>query len=114
MLVRTFNRLKISDFLTMTSDLMRTIEDEDEVPDLSEESDEDDDGQPKKNRAARLVNKDFDAGFKFVGSQREYMEDKWNDLAKYCKKKAKTTLDDKGKTYHHFFSPVEVLQLEIM
>jgi len=49
----------------------------------------------KKNRVSRMVNKDFDAGFKFVGSQREYMEDKWNDLAKYCKKKAKTSLDDK-------------------
>jgi len=79
----------------MTTDLIRTIEEDDDVPNMSEESDEEDDGQPKKNRVSRMVNKDFDAGFKFVGSQREYMEDKWNDLAKYCKKKAKTSLDDK-------------------
>ena len=79
----------------MTTDLIKTIEDDDDVPDLSEDSESDDDGQPKKNKVARMTAKDFDTGFKFVGSQREYMEDKWNDLAKYVKRKAKTTLDDK-------------------
>ena len=78
-----------------TDDLIKTIEDGQEVPNWSEESDSDDDGQPKKNNVARKTAKDFDIGFKFVGSQREYMEDKWNDLAKYVKRKAKTTLDDK-------------------
>lgn len=78
-----------------TDDLIKTIEDGQEVPNWSEESDSDDDGQPKKNKVARKTAKDFDIGFKFVGSQREYMEDKWNDLAKYVKRKAKTTLDDK-------------------
>lgn len=86
----------------MTTDLIRTIEEDDDVPNMSEESDEEDDGQPKKNRVSRMVNKDFDAGFKFVGSQREYMEDKWNDLAKYCKKKAKTSLDDKEIGHFYF------------
>ena len=82
----------------MTTDLIKTIEEEDEVPNMSEESEDEDEGQPMKNKMARKVMKDFDTGFKFVGSQKEYMEDKWNDLAKYVKKKAKTTLDDKGTT----------------
>ena len=33
--------------------------------------------------------------FSFVSSQKEYMRDTWNDVAKYVKKKAKTNLDDK-------------------
>ena len=79
----------------MAEDLIKTIEDGDEVPDMSEESDSDDDGQPKKNKVAQKVQKDFDVGFKFVGNQREYMADTWNDVGKYVKRKARTTLDDK-------------------
>ena len=79
----------------MAEDLIKTIEDGDEVPDMSEESDSDDDGQPKKNKVAQKVKKDFDVGFKFVGNQREYMADTWNDVGKYVKRKARTTLDDK-------------------
>merc|ERR1719331_2547242 len=43
-------------------------------------------GKPKK---------DFESDFSFVSSQKEYMRDTWNDVAKYVKKKAKTNLDDK-------------------
>merc|ERR1719347_390843 len=39
--------------------------------------------------------KDFESDFSFVSSQKEYMRDTWNDVAKYVKKKAKTNLDDK-------------------
>ena len=39
--------------------------------------------------------KDFEPEFSFVSSQKEYMHDTWNDIAKYCKKKARTNLDDK-------------------
>ena len=81
----------------MPLDLMKTIEDGDEVPDMSEESDSDDDGQPKKKKGAQKSQKYFDVGFKFVGNQREYMTDTWNDVGKYVKKKARTTLDDKER-----------------
>merc|ERR1719486_375306 len=58
-------------------------------------SDEDDVAQPKKNKAARKAKKDFESDFSFVSSQKEYMRDTWNDIAKYVKKKARTNLDDK-------------------
>ena len=77
------------------SDLMKTIQDEDDVPDLSENSDSEEEAQPKKNRVARRTKKDFETGFTFVSSQKEYMTDTWNDLSKYIKKQAKTNLDDK-------------------
>jgi hypothetical protein len=77
------------------TDLMKTIHDDDEVPDLSENSDSEDEAQPKKNRVARRTKKDFETGFNFVSSQKEYMTDTWNDLSKYIKKQAKTNLDDK-------------------
>jgi ATP-dependent RNA helicase DDX27 len=79
----------------MPVDLVKTINDDDEVPNMSEDSESDDDGQPKKNRIVKLSSKDFDNGFKFVGSQKEYMKDTWNDVAKYCRKTASTTIDDK-------------------
>jgi len=77
------------------TDLMETIHEDDEVPDLSENSDSEDEAQPKKNRVARRTKKDFETGFNFVSSQKEYMTDTWNDLSKYIKKQAKTNLDDK-------------------
>jgi len=77
------------------SDLIKTIE-EDDVIDADDDSSEDEDvAQPKKNKAARQAKKDFEPGFEFVSSQKEYMKDTWNDIAKYVKKKARTTLDDK-------------------
>ena len=77
------------------SDLIKTIEDDDAVAADDASSDEDDVAQPKKNKAARMAKKDFETDFSFVSSQKEYMRDTWNDVAKYVKKKAKTNLDDK-------------------
>ena len=77
------------------SDLVRTIEDEDDVQVDDSSSEEEDVAQPKKNKAARQAKKDFEPEFSFVSSQKEYMHDTWNDIAKYCKKKARTNLDDK-------------------
>jgi hypothetical protein len=81
----------------VSGDLIKTINDDDEVPDLSESSDSEAEAaaQPKKNRVARRTKKDFEAGFSFAASQKEYMTDTWNDVAKYVKKQAKTSLDDK-------------------
>jgi len=77
------------------SDLIKTIEDDEDVVADDASSDEDDVAQPKKNKAARKAKKDFESDFSFVSSQKEYMRDTWNDVAKYVKKKAKTNLDDK-------------------
>ena len=77
------------------SDLVRTIEDEENVEVDDSSSEDEDVAQPKKNKAARQAKKDFEPEFSFVSSQKEYMHDTWNDIAKYCKKKARTNLDDK-------------------
>ena len=77
------------------SDLVRTIEDEENVEVDDSSSEDEDVAQPKKNKAARQAKKDFEPDFSFVSSQKEYMHDTWNDIAKYCKKKARTNLDDK-------------------
>jgi hypothetical protein len=82
---------------TMSIDLVRTINDGDDVPDFSENSDSEDEAQPTKKRNVNELNKDFDAGFKFVNTQKEYLQDTWvDDVQRYIKKKAKTTTDDKG------------------
>jgi len=77
------------------SDLIKTIEESDDIAADDSSSEEEDVAQPKKNKAARQTNKDFEPGFSFVSSQKEYMRDTWNDISKYVKKKAKTNLDDK-------------------
>lgn len=77
------------------SDLVRTIEDEEDVQVDDSSSEDEDVAQPKKNKAARQAKKHFEPEFSFVSSQKEYMHDTWNDIAKYCKKKARTNLDDK-------------------
>ena len=77
------------------SDLIRTINDDDNVEIDDASSDDEDIAQPKKNKAARQAKKDFEPEFSFVASQKEYMHDTWNDLAKYVKKKARTNLDEK-------------------
>ena len=77
------------------SDLVRTIEDEENVQVDDSSSEDEDVAQPKKNKAARQAKKHFEPEFSFVSSQKEYMHDTWNDIAKYCKKKARTNLDDK-------------------
>ena len=86
---------------TLTMDLIRTLEDDDEVKYASDEDSDDQDApdaQPQAKKQKRKdVNKEeeFEPGFEFVGNQEQYMKDTWNDLSKYLKKKAKTTLDDK-------------------
>ena len=77
------------------SDLIKTIEEEDVIEADDDSSEDEDVAQPKKNKAARQAKKDFEPGFSFVSSQKEYMRDTWNDIAKYVKKKAKTNLDEK-------------------
>ena len=63
----------------------------------SDDSGSDNDAQPTKKKiktnAAR--SKDFDGAFEFADTQAEYMKDTWDDVARYVKKKARTTLDDK-------------------
>ena len=77
------------------SDLIRTINEDDNVEVDDESSEDEDIAQPKKNKAARQAKKDFEPEFSFVSSQKEYMHDTWNDIAKYVKKKARTNLDEK-------------------
>merc|ERR1719397_947992 len=52
---------------------------------------------PSRRKIKRLdrQKKDFESDFTFVSSQKDYMKDTWNDLAKYVKKKARTNLDEK-------------------
>ncbi|XP_076231044.1 dead-box helicase Rs1 [Calliopsis andreniformis] len=78
-------------------DLIKTIEDDQEVPNYSENSDVEDDFQPRKQK--KKENKDFDSNFQFVNDASEYNKDTWNDLSKYIKRKAKTKLDDKIKRF---------------
>ena len=77
------------------SDLIRTINEDDNVEVDDASSEDEDIAQPKKNKAARQAKKDFEPEFSFVSSQKEYMHDTWNDIAKYVKKKARTNLDEK-------------------
>ena len=77
------------------SDLIKTINEDDNIEVDDDSSEDEDVAQPKKNKAARQAKKDFEAEFTFVANQKEYMKDTWNDIAKYVKKKARTNLDDK-------------------
>ncbi|XP_043277330.1 probable ATP-dependent RNA helicase DDX27 [Venturia canescens] len=81
--------------MVVDCDLIKTIEDDEEVPNFSENSDEEDDFQPRKQK--KQEKKDFDSNFQFVSDASEYNQDTWNDLSKYIKRKAKTKLDDKIK-----------------
>ncbi|EFN89832.1 Probable ATP-dependent RNA helicase DDX27 [Harpegnathos saltator] len=76
-------------------DLIKTIEDDQEITDYSEKSDEEDDYQPRKQK--KKESKDFDSNFQFINNVAEYNQDTWNDLKKYIKRKATTKLDDKIK-----------------
>ncbi|KAL3286970.1 hypothetical protein HHI36_001456 [Cryptolaemus montrouzieri] len=75
--------------------IIKTIEDDEEVEDFSEESDEEIEYQPVAQKSKN--NGDFDNDFSFVTSVEEYNRDPWNDLNKYIKRKAKTKTDDKIK-----------------
>ncbi|OAD54146.1 putative ATP-dependent RNA helicase DDX27 [Eufriesea mexicana] len=74
-------------------DLIKTIEDDQEVPNFSDDSDVEDEFQPSKQK--KKENKDFDNNFQFLNDVSDYNKDTWNDLSKYIKQKVKTKLDDK-------------------
>ncbi|KAL7303403.1 hypothetical protein TKK_0004588 [Trichogramma kaykai] len=74
-------------------DLIKTIESDQEIEDLSEPSDEEDDFQPRRKEKK----KDTGLGGDFVLNSEDFEHDTWNDLSKYIKRKAKTKLDDKIK-----------------
>ncbi|RZF43860.1 hypothetical protein LSTR_LSTR014653 [Laodelphax striatellus] len=74
-------------------DLIKTIGDEDEVPDYSESSDEEEDYQPTKQKKRKK--KDFEVDFAFASSAQEYNKDTWNDIQKYVKRNVKSKIDDK-------------------
>jgi len=84
-------------------ELPKTIEDTDNVPNFSESSEDEQDVQPEKRKAAKGVasasKADFDTGFEFfsgTGGAGDYMNDEWSDISKYLKKKKpKTSLDER-------------------
>ncbi|EZA60045.1 hypothetical protein DMN91_008506 [Ooceraea biroi] len=78
--------------MTSNWDLIKTIDDDEEVSHYSETSDEEDDFQPRKQKKPCT---DFNSSFEFEDSGSEYNEDPWNDLGKYIKRKANMKLDDK-------------------
>ncbi|XP_050355844.1 probable ATP-dependent RNA helicase DDX27 [Nymphalis io] len=73
--------------------LIKTINDDEEVEDFSEESDVEEDYQPTKQKVKRKA--DFDPQFKFVSSVEEYNKDPWDDLQRYVRRNVKRTLDQK-------------------
>jgi ATP-dependent RNA helicase DDX27 len=83
-------------------DLVKTIEDTDEInyeSDSSREEIEEDRRAPITNKQRLMIAKthseDFNESFTFVANQKEYMKDTWSDMSAYIRKKAKTTLVDK-------------------
>ncbi|KAH8402116.1 hypothetical protein KR009_009843 [Drosophila setifemur] len=78
---------------TKNLDLIGTIEDDAEVENHSEDSDAEVDYQPTKLRNKKIT--EFEKGFEFVSSVKEYNQDTWDDLMKYVKRKARTKTDDK-------------------
>ncbi|XP_037048402.1 probable ATP-dependent RNA helicase DDX27 [Bradysia coprophila] len=74
-------------------DLIRTIEEDAEVQNYSEDSDAEVDYQPTKIR--RKKKEEFNNNFEFASSVSEYNKDTWDDLMKYVKRKARTKTDDK-------------------
>ncbi|XP_037951200.1 probable ATP-dependent RNA helicase DDX27 [Teleopsis dalmanni] len=78
---------------TKSIDLIGTIEEDAEVENFSDDSDAEVEYQPTKQRHKKET--DFDKGFEFVSSLKEYNQDTWDDLMKYVKRKARTKTDDK-------------------
>ncbi|KAJ8944933.1 hypothetical protein NQ318_013081 [Aromia moschata] len=74
-------------------DLIKTIDEDEDVEDFSEDSDIEVEFQPSKQKNKKKA--DFDINFEFVSSVEEYNKDSWNDLTKYIKRKAKHKTDDK-------------------
>ncbi|XP_058833196.1 probable ATP-dependent RNA helicase DDX27 [Topomyia yanbarensis] len=84
---------KASDVIDNKFDLIKTINEDEEVENLSEESDVEVEYQPTKLKAQKKG--DFDNSFKFVSSVSEYNHDTWDDLMKFVKKKNRGKVDDK-------------------
>ena len=83
-------------------DLIKTIEDNEEIQyesDSSKDGEDEDLRAPKTKKQKMLAKKkgsdDFNETFSFVSNQKEYMKDTWSDLSAFIRKKAKTTLVDK-------------------
>ncbi|KFB51192.1 hypothetical protein ZHAS_00019455 [Anopheles sinensis] len=74
-------------------DLIKTIDENDEVEDFSEESDAEVEYQPTKIKNQKKG--DFDAGFQFVSSVKEYNHDTWDDLMRFVRRKNRGQVDDK-------------------
>uniref|UniRef100_T1H0D8 Uncharacterized protein n=1 Tax=Megaselia scalaris TaxID=36166 RepID=T1H0D8_MEGSC len=79
--------------MTLNLDFIKTIEEDAEVENLSDDSDAEVEYQPTKLRHKKLT--EFEKGFEFVSSAKEYNKDTWDDLMKYVKRKARTKTDDK-------------------
>ena len=86
-----------------TMDLIKTIEDTDEInydSGSSEDEIDEDLKAPKSKKEKALAKKkvsckDFDESYTPVFNQKEYMKDTWSDISAYIRKKAKTSLNDK-------------------
>lgn len=72
---------------------IKTIQDGEEVEDFSEESDEEVEYQPSKQKVKRQA--DFNPKFQFVASVEEYNKNTWDDLQKYIRRNVKRTIDEK-------------------
>ncbi|KAL1115185.1 hypothetical protein AAG570_007216 [Ranatra chinensis] len=79
--------------MTEKFDIIKTIEDDEEVPNFSESSDGEDEFQPSKQKNKKK--RDFDTGFKFADSVVEYNKNPWDDLNRYIKRKASSKVDEK-------------------
>ncbi|KAK5648702.1 hypothetical protein RI129_003594 [Pyrocoelia pectoralis] len=78
--------------------IIKTIEDDEEIQNFSENSDDDvDDDKQFQPGAKRNCVSDFDSAFEFVNSVEEYNKNTWNDLHKYVRRKPSTKTDDKIK-----------------
>ncbi|KAL1465559.1 hypothetical protein WDU94_005116, partial [Cyamophila willieti] len=77
----------------MQIDLLKTIEDDEEVPNYSDDSDKEVEYQPKKFKTKKIT--DFDKDFSFVSSIEEYNKDTWNNLDKYIRRKHSSKIDDR-------------------
>lgn len=76
-----------------SDDLIKTITEDEEIQDLSEDSDQEFEYQPTREKRQKVGA--FDGGFEFVSSVKQYHQDSWDDLMKYVKKKNRTRVDDK-------------------
>ncbi|KOB64879.1 putative ATP-dependent RNA helicase DDX27 [Operophtera brumata] len=74
-------------------DLIKTIEDGEEVENFSEESDEEVEYQPSKQKIKRKA--DFNPKFQFVSTVEEFNKNPWDNLHKYVRRNVKRTLDEK-------------------